>query len=363
MSAHEAKSEARFVAPAGAEDLLRVEDLSKRYQVAGGLAGLVRGRATHEVHAVERISFSLRRGESLGIAGESGSGKTTTAKLLLKLLQPSEGTIVFDGKNLGELSRAELKAFRSRAQLMFQNPYEALNPRFTIYRSLAEPLRIHDWDVGAEIFDRVLETLEQVNLRPAEFFLDKYPHQLSGGQLQRAVLARALVLRPEFLVADEPVSMLDVSLRAGILNTMRTLARTMNLTSVYISHDLSLLQYTCDRIAVMYRGRIVELAPARSIIQEPRHPYTRALVSAVPVPDPVVQRSRPRLVEAPLGGGGGGPACPFEPRCPDAMEACVGIDPPQIEVAPEHSALCHLYGEFAHSPKQRPPDQGEREQP
>lgn len=342
MSAHE-----------GAETLLRVENLSKRYEVAGGLAGLVRGHAAAEVRAVEGVSFSLRRGESLGIAGESGSGKTTTAKLLLKLLEPSEGSIVFDGRDLGALSKAELRAFRGRAQMMFQNPYEALNPRFTIYRSLAEPLRIHDWDVDTEIFDRVLGTLEQVNLRPAEFFLDKYPHQLSGGQLQRVVLARALVLGPELLVADEPVSMLDVSLRAGILNTMRTLAKTMNLSSVYISHDLSLLQYTCDRIAVMYRGRIVELAPARSIIHEPRHPYTRALVAAVPVPDPAVRRTRPSLAELRTIGEEGHSACPFEPLCPDAMAACIDIDPPRVEVAPDHSALCHLYGELAHPRTQR----------
>ena len=350
MSAHE-----------GAETLLRVENLSKRYQVAGGLAGLVRGRTTHEVRAVEDVSFSLRRGESLGIAGESGSGKTTTAKLLLKLLEPSEGAIVFDGKNLGALSRTELKAFRSRTQLMFQNPYEALNPRFTIYRSLAEPLRIHDWDADAEILERVLGTLEQVNLRPAEFFLDKYPHQLSGGQLQRIVLARALVLGPELLIADEPVSMLDVSLRAGILNTMRTLAQTMNLTSIYISHDLSLLQYTCDRIAVMYRGRIVELAPARSILHEPRHPYTRALVAAVPVPDPAVRRTKPALAEIRTSGEEGHPACPFEPRCPDAMAVCVDIEPPRVQVALEHSALCHLYGAQARSRRQHLPDTGKLE--
>lgn len=334
----------------GAETLLRVENVSKRYQVGGGLAGIVRGHGGSEVHAVDGISFTLRRGESLGIAGESGSGKTTTAKLLLRLLEPSEGSIVFDGDELGTLSRPGLKAFRRRAQLMFQNPYEALNPRFTIHRSLAEPLRIHGWEDERTILDRALAVLEQVNLRPASFFLDKYPHQLSGGQLQRVVLARALVLEPELLVADEPVSMLDVSLRAGILNTMRTLTRTMNLTSIYISHDLSLLQYTCDRIAVMYRGRIVELAPARSIVHEPRHPYTRALVAAVPVPDPAVRRTQPPLAEPRTNGEEHHPACAFEPRCPAAMPVCAGIAPPDVQVAPGHSALCHLYGEFGPTP-------------
>lgn len=336
--------------------LVEVQTASKRYHVGGGLAGLVRGEKAQTIYAVNDISFTLKRGESLGIAGESGCGKSTTGKMLVKLLNPSDGTIRFDGQDVTTLSPTELKAFRSRVQLMFQNPFEALNSRFTLYRSLAEPLLIHGWTNESERLERILETLEQVNLRPAEAFLDKYPHQLSGGQLQRVVLARSLVLRPDFLVADEPVSMLDVSVRAGILNTMKRLAREMNLTTVYISHDLSLLQYTCDRIAVMYLGRIVEIGPTEQIINNPQHPYTRALIAAVPVPDPSlpnpplqIHEGVPRPTELHQG-------CPFAARCPEAMEACLTIAPPSITVGSQHDTLCHLYGEHAHSPKLDQPE-------
>lgn len=198
---------------------------------------------------------------------------------------------------------------------------------------------------------RILETLDRVNLRPAEAFLDKYPHQLSGGQLQRVVLARALVLRPDFLVADEPVSMLDVSVRAGILNTMKDLARDMGLTTVYISHDLSLLQYTCERIAVMYLGNIVEIGPSQQIIHNPQHPYTRALISAVPLPDPSVPRPPLLIREGVPRPTTQARGCPFVERCPEAMAACGEIFPPVVAVAAGHSTLCHLYGEHANSPK------------
>lgn len=330
---------------------IEVRDLTKRYHIGGGLAGLVRGEKAQTVFAVNGVSFTLKRGESLGLAGESGCGKSTTGRLLVKLIDPADGQIVFDGRNLSSLTGDHLKDFRRRVQLMFQNPYEALNPRFTLYRSLSEPLLIHGWKDEKARLARILETLDQVNLRPAEAFLDKYPHQLSGGQLQRVVLARALVLRPDFLVADEPVSMLDVSVRAGILNTMKRLAQEMGLTTVYISHDLSLLQYTCDRIAVMYLGHIVEIGPTEQIINDPQHPYTRALISAVPVPDPTypnpplrVREGVPRPTEQAQG-------CPFVNRCPEAMEACLSIFPPNVTVGSQHTALCHLYGEHAGSPK------------
>jgi oligopeptide/dipeptide ABC transporter ATP-binding protein len=333
--------------------LIEVEGVSKRYHLGGGLGGLLRGQQAQTVYAVNGLSFTLMRGESLGLAGESGSGKTTTGKLLIKLLDPSQGSITFDGHDLTRLTSDGLKAFRRRAQLMFQNPFEALNPRFTLYRSLAEPLLIHGWTDESNRLARIVETLEQVNLRPPEAFLDKYPHQLSGGQLQRVVLARSLVLRPDFLVADEPVSMLDVSVRAGILNTMKQLAREMGLTTVYISHDLSLLQYTCDRIAVMYLGNIVELGPTEEVIQNPKHPYTRALIAAVPVPDPSIsnpplpiREGVPRPTQLAVG-------CSFVARCPEAMEACRVISPSAIEVGKQHEALCHLYAEHANSPKLR----------
>lgn len=331
--------------------LIEMRGVSKRFKIGGGLAGLLRGDKEQTVYAVNNISFTLKRGESLGLAGESGCGKSTTGKLLVKLVDASEGEILFDGLDLAKLADKELLEFRSRVQLMFQNPFEALNPRFTLYRSLTEPLIIHGWKDEAKRLDRVIETLDRVNLRPAEVFLDKYPHQLSGGQLQRVVLARALVLHPDFLVADEPVSMLDVSVRAGILNTTRRLARELGLATVYISHDLSLLQYTCDRIAIMYLGEIVEIGPSYDVINSPQHPYTQALIAAVPVPDPTienpplrVQEGVPRPTEEFVG-------CPFAQRCPDAMEACLTIRPPQIIGENEHITQCHLYGEHRDSPK------------
>ncbi len=331
--------------------LLEMRNVSKRFKIGGGLAGLLRGDKEQTVYAVNNISFSLQRGESLGLAGESGCGKSTTGKLLVKLIDASDGDIIFDGADLTEMDGDELLGFRERVQLMFQNPFEALNPRFTLYRSLTEPLIIHGWKDEDRRLQRVIETLDRVNLRPAETFLDKYPHQLSGGQLQRVVLARALVLHPDFLVADEPVSMLDVSVRAGILNTTRRLARELGLATVYISHDLSLLQYTCDRIAIMYLGEIVEIGPSDAVINNPQHPYTQALIAAVPAPDPTlenpplrIQEGVPRPTEQFIG-------CPFAQRCPDVMEVCLDTRPPQVTGDNSHMAQCHLYGEHRDSPK------------
>ena len=331
--------------------LLEMRGVSKRFKIGGGLAGLLRGDKEQTVYAVNNISFTLRRGESLGLAGESGCGKSTTGKLLVKLIDASDGQIIFDGADLARVDDQALLGFRSRVQLMFQNPFEALNPRFTLYRSLTEPLIIHGWKDENTRTQRVVETLDRVNLRPAEVFLDKYPHQLSGGQLQRVVLARALVLHPDFLVADEPVSMLDVSVRAGILNTTRRLARELGLATVYISHDLSLLQYTCDRIAIMYLGEIVEIGPSHEVINNPQHPYTQALIAAVPVPDPTVANPPLRIREGVPRPTEQFSGCPFAQRCPEAMEACLDIRPPVIADERGHQAQCHLYGDHRESPK------------
>ena len=344
------EEEAADDAIAADDILLDIRDVSKRFKIGGGLAGLVRGQREQTLYAVNDIAFTLRRGESLGLAGESGCGKTTTGKLLVKLLEPSHGNIVFDSAEISYLNRRAELAFRKRVQLMFQNPFEALNPRFTLYRSLAEPLIIHGWKDERARLERILETLERVNLQPPELFLDQYPHQLSGGQLQRVVLARALVLHPDFLVADEPVSMLDVSVRAGILNTTRRLAREMGLATVYISHDLSLLQYTCDRIAVMYLGYIVEIGPSQEVIANPKHPYTQSLIAAVPVPDPALQPPPLRIREGVPRPTEQARGCPFASRCPEAREACLDHFPPSVEIEPGHIALCHLYGKHADSP-------------
>ena len=313
------------------DTLIEVRDLVKHFSARGGIMGSLAG--SHDtVRAVNGVSFSIRRGEVIGIAGESGCGKSTTAKMLLKLFEPTSGSITVDGQVLGTLKGAELKQFRRRASLMFQNPYESLNPRFTIEKTLTEPLIIHNIGSNAERTQRVIKAMNDVHLRPVESFLGKFPHQLSGGQLQRVVLARALMLDPDFLVADEPVSMLDVSVRAGILNTMKELAHSRGLTIVYISHDLSLIQYLCDRTAIMYLGSLVEIGPTRQVIQHPQHPYTQALIATIPVPDPnrpehviPIKGGIPSALDLPSG-------CPFHPRCPYAMDICSQQMPAEAEI-------------------------------
>lgn len=327
--------------------LIEVRDLVKHFPLGRGVwAGLSGGKGA--VRAVNGVSFDVRRGEILGIAGESGCGKSTTAKLLLKLFEPTGGTIRIDGRELGTLKGAELKAFRRRAQLMFQNPYESFSPRFTILRAVTEPLIIHGIGNPAERIERVRQALHDVHLRPADDFFHKYPHQLSGGQLQRVVLARAQVLEPDFLVADEPVSMLDVSVRAGILNTMKELSARRNLTVIYISHDLSLIQYLCDTTAIMYLGRIVEMGPTASVIGSPQHPYTRALIATIPVPEPgrpdkviPIKGGIPSAIDLPSG-------CPFHPRCPHAMAVCEEEMPPPVMVDGVN-VRCWLHGGAASS--------------
>ncbi|MQA75119.1 MAG: ATP-binding cassette domain-containing protein [Solirubrobacterales bacterium] len=312
-----------MVADPTTDPLLAVRDLRTHYSVRGSFIDRLRGREAGAVAAVDGVSFDLRRGEVLGVVGESGSGKTTLGRTLLGLVPATGGSVHLRGREITGLPERELRPLRRRLQIVFQDPHASLNPAMTIGAAIADPLRFHG--IAADAGDRkrrVAAALERVGLAPASQFADKYPTDLSGGQKQRAVLARAIVLGPEVLVADEPVSMLDMSVRAKILELMIALKEELDLTYLYITHDLATAKFFCDRIAIMYLGRIVEIGPASQIYDDPKHPYTASLLRAIPEPDPTrsVPRDLPRgevpdAVSPPLG-------CRFHPRCPRAFEVC-----------------------------------------
>jgi oligopeptide/dipeptide ABC transporter ATP-binding protein len=303
--------------------LVSVRGLKTYYSIRGSFAQRLIGREVGSVRAVDDVSFDLREGEVLGVVGESGSGKTTLGRTLLGLVRATDGSVVFEGRDITKLGERDLRKHRRRMQMVFQDPHASLNPAMTIGDSVGHPLSIHGLvDDRREIRRRVADVLEHVGLAPAEQFLDKYPSDLSGGQKQRTVIARAIILNPALLVADEPVSMLDMSVRAKILELMLALKRDFDLTYLYITHDLATAKFFCDRIAIMYLGRIVEIGPSEAIYEDPKHPYTQALLRAIPEPDPsrTVPRDLPRgevpdAAQPPLG-------CSFHPRCPKAFEVC-----------------------------------------
>jgi oligopeptide/dipeptide ABC transporter ATP-binding protein len=320
--------------------LVDVRGLTKHFPVTRSLTEVMTGKHP-AVRAVDGIDFTIDQGESVGLLGESGCGKTTTGRLLLKLVSPTAGSIVFGGRDIATLDGQDLREFRKSATLVFQNPFEALNPRFTVYRAIAEPL-VNAKVPRAEHRGRIVDAMRRVHLADVDMHFDKFPHQMSGGQLQRVVLARALVLDPTFIVADEPVSMLDVSVRAGILNVMREVRDAMGLTAVYISHDLALVRYVCNRTLVMYLGKVVEDGPTEEVIRRPQHPYTQALVRAVPVPH-VDQSHAPLPITGNVPDAKNPPSgCRFRDRCPYAMPRCATEEPPLREIAPRHKAACHL---------------------
>ena len=338
--------------------ILQVQSLRKYFPCQRSMADRLFHRRRKFVHAVDDVSFTINRGEILALVGESGSGKTTIGMNVLGLQEPTGGQILFDGYDVTRWARGDLESVKSddvatkkrreqilelrrRAQIIFQDPYESLNPRQKVFETIVEPLEIHRIGRSAEEKrERVRKAMEESGLAPAEHFWDRYPDHLSGGQRQRLVIAAALVLEPELLVADEPVSMLDVSIRAEILGLLNELREERNITILYTTHDLATAGIFTDRMAVMYLGRIVELGPTQAVLSEPRHPYTRALVSVVPAPNPRRRRKQVVLegeVPNPIGLPSG---CRFHPRCPQAQDECSQIDPQLVPVSEDHQVAC-----------------------
>ncbi len=317
--------------------LLRVKDLRKYFPIRRGFFSRVSGH----VKAVDGVNLEVWRGEVVGLVGESGCGKTTLARTILRLVEPTAGEVVFDGIRVLDLKSAELRRLRRRLQIIFQDPYGSLNPRLTIGSMIAEPIKIHRIARGAEVKRRVAELLEKVGIPPEH--MDRYPHEFSGGQRQRIGIARSLAVGPEFVVADEPVSSLDVSVQAQILNLLRDLQQELGLTMLFITHDLGVVEYISDRVAVMYLGKIVEVADTDRLYRRVKHPYTQALMSAVPSMDPQAKSRRIVLAGDVPSPAAVPPGCPFHPRCPKVMPRCRS-DPPVLEEAdPGHLVSCWLY--------------------
>ncbi|MGH2510453.1 MAG: ABC transporter ATP-binding protein, partial [Ktedonobacteraceae bacterium] len=326
--------------PIASQTLLDVRDLKMHFPI---MSGVIFQRVSGYVRAVDGLSFTIERGQTLGLVGESGSGKTTIGRTIARLYKPTSGQIMFGDVDLAQLQGEPLRQMRQRVQMIFQDPYASLNSRFTIGSLVSEPMHIYKTASKAEIRDRAAELLRVVGLRPE--YIDRYPHEFSGGQRQRIAVARALALNPEFIIADEPVSALDVSIRAQVLNLLQKLQREFNLTYLFVSHDLSVVRHVADRIAVMYLGKIVELADRDELYQSPKHPYTKALLSAIPIPDPQIEKHRQRII---LTGDLPSPinipkGCRFNTRCPMAQEICREVEPNfESKEGHAHFAACHF---------------------
>jgi oligopeptide transport system ATP-binding protein len=324
------------------ETLLHVDDLKMHFPIYRG----VFQRQVGAVRAVDGVSFDVKRGETLGLVGESGCGKSTTGRTILQLYKPTDGSVIFDGADLVKLKGEQMRQMRRKMQMIFQDPYASLNPRMTVAQLVGEPLMVHNVATGAEINERVAHLLELVNLNPA--FATRYPHEFSGGQRQRIGIARALALQPSFIICDEPISALDVSIQAQVVNLLEELQAQFNLTYLFIAHDLSMVRHISDRVAVMYLGVIVELASRDELYAKPLHPYTQALLSAVPIPDPVADAKRKRTI---LQGDVPSPAnppsgCRFRTRCPIAEAICAETRPEFREIKPGHFVACFFAERF-----------------
>ncbi len=314
--------------------LVEVQDLAKYFPIRGGLLRRVVGH----VKAVDQVSFELAEGEVVGLVGESGSGKTTVGRSLLRLTEPTQGEVRFAGVDITQLPRTRMREYRRRMQIIFQDPYASLDPRMLVQDTIGEALEIHGLAEGSAKLDRIAELLRRVGLEPEH--MRRYPHEFSGGQRQRIGIARALAVEPDFVVADEPVSALDVSIQAQVMNLLRDLQDDLNLTMLFIAHDLSVVEYVSNRIIVMYLGRIMEVAPANTLYRNPKHPYTEALLSAAPVPDPTVKRNRIILqgdIPSPINPPSG---CVFRTRCPYARPECAAVVPELAVVGPAHAKAC-----------------------
>ena len=317
--------------------LLSVENLEVHFPIKKGLLS----RTAGYVYAVDGVSLTLKKGETLGIVGESGCGKTTTGLAVIRLIEPTAGTVRFGDTDITTLNTSELRTLKKEIQMIFQDPYSSLNPRMTVNKILRDPMEIHNVYPGAERNDRIAYLLEKVGLRPEQG--RRYPHEFSGGQRQRIGIARALALNPQVIIGDEPVSALDVSIQAQIINLLIDLQQEFHLSYIIIAHDLAVVEHICDRIAVMYLGKIVETAPYNQVYTDPKHPYTRALLSAIPVADPKVKKERMILkgdVPSPINPPSG---CAFHPRCPHRMDVCDKETPVLKDTGDNHAVACYLY--------------------